>query len=126
MWQNPVFSLRWWQNKIKKTWDSTKKVSKNCSYWFWVLRIWMVAWTSLIQGLKGKGEEEFGLGLWRGLMWQQDDYLVTKSSDQIFFCRPISILGDKIFYLSPNINLRRRNLYFIATFQNIDYIGQRK
>jgi hypothetical protein len=37
---------------------------------------------------------------------QQSDYLVTKSSDQIFFCRPISILGDKIFYLSPNINLR--------------------
>ena len=57
---------------------------------------------------------------------QQDDYLVTKSSDQIFFCRPISILGDKIFYLSPNINLRRRNLYFIATFQNIDYIGRQK
>jgi hypothetical protein len=56
---------------------------------------------------------------------QQSDYLVTKSSDQIFFCRPISILGNKIFYLLPNINLRRQNLYFVATFQNIDYIRRR-
>jgi hypothetical protein len=54
---------------------------------------------------------------------QQYAYLVTKSSDKIFFCRPIFILGDKIFYLSPNINLRRQNLYFVATFQNINYIG---
>ena len=56
---------------------------------------------------------------------QQYGYLVTKSSNKIFFCRPISNLGDKIFYLSPNINLRRRNLYFGTTFQNIDYIGRR-
>ena len=39
---------------------------------------------------------------------QQYAYLVTKSSDKIIFCRPISILGNKIFYLSPNINLRRK------------------
>ena len=77
--------------------------------------------------MEPKREERWG---WRlsgnRLALQQDDYLVTKSSDQIFFCRPISILGNKIFYLSSNINLRRWNLYFIATFQNIDYIGWRK
>jgi hypothetical protein len=39
---------------------------------------------------------------------QQYAYLVTKSSDKIIFCCPISILGDEIFYLLPNINLRRR------------------
>jgi hypothetical protein len=50
-----------------------------------------------------------------GLALQQYAYLVTKSSDEIFFCRPISILGHEIFYLSQNINLRPRNLYFVAT-----------
>jgi hypothetical protein len=58
--------------------------------------------------VKDLGGLNYFLGIEVGSL-QQYAYLVTKSSDKIFFCRPISILGDKIFYLSPNINLRRRN-----------------
>ena len=46
---------------------------------------------------------------------QQYACLVMKSSDEPFFYRPITILGDEIFYLSSNINLRRRNINFVAT-----------
>jgi hypothetical protein len=42
---------------------------------------------------------------------KQYAYLVMKSSDKIFFYHPISILGDKIFYLSPNINLRPKFIF---------------
>ncbi len=46
---------------------------------------------------------------------QQYAYLVTKSNDNFFlFCCPIYMLGDKIFYLSPNINFRQQNINFVV------------
>jgi hypothetical protein len=120
-----------WSNLVKlgQSWSNLPKLREMCfGPYLEILLMWWVPVGSDQLGsgclvLRADTRENPGVKI--GLSLQEDDYLVTKSSDQIFFCCPISILGNKIFYLSPNINLRRRNLYFIATFQNIDYIGRR-